>query len=126
MFDGRVDQPYYTINFNAKLEFDQQYTLSVHRHGKTSGQCLVLEDGSLKDQLLILKLLKIDGTNVQNLIDTLSYNRPEYPEPWATEQRATGIKLEESVLAETCWGHNGTWSLTFTSPFYKFLFKNLE
>lgn len=126
MFDGSIDQLNYRLNFNAVLEFGQQYTLTIRRYGKDAGQCVVLEDGSLKDQLLTLKLLKIDRTDVQNLIDTLSYNQPDYPEPWASEQRALGIELEELVPAETCWGHNGTWSLTFSSPFYKFLFKNLE
>lgn len=124
-FDGAIDRSEFIVTFDETLDFDRVHTLYINRYNKLPGQCIVLDDGRLQDQVLILQQLKIDGIDVQSLINTISYNRPEYPEPWATEQRSNGVELEETVLAETWFGHNGTWSLTFTSPFYKFLYKNI-
>jgi len=126
LFNGLINQQQFVVEFDETLEFDQSYTLSIRRYGKDDNQCRILEDGSLQDQILILRQLKIDRTDVKNLIDSISYNCPEYPEPWATEQRVAGVELEEKVLAETWFGHNGIWSLTFTAPFYRFLFKSLQ
>lgn len=125
MFNGAIDQKKFTVEFFATLEFNQMHTLYIKRYNKLPGQCMILGDGSLQDQILILKKLKIDGIDIQNLVNTMSYNCPEYPEPWATEQRNSGVKLEEKILAETYFGHNGSWYITFTSPFYKFLYKNI-
>ena len=46
---------------------------------------------------------------------------PDYPEPWASEQKANGVQLEEQVPGELYLGHNGVWRFNFTSPVYKFL-----
>ena len=59
---------------------------------------------------------------------SLLYNgvyTPIYPEPWATQQKNNGIELPESITNSPDLGHNGTWSLSFTSPFYMWLLENL-
>ena len=51
--------------------------------------------------------------------------RPEYPEPWASQQTQQGIKLPDTIKNSPSMGHNGTWTFSFTSPFYMWLLENL-
>lgn len=99
------------FSFTHTLEFNRPHVLTIKRYGKTN-----------KPQQLTIKKISIDGIDIRNIIWCRSYNRPSYPEPWASQQRASGIVLEETILGETCFGHNGTWTLEFTAPFYKFLY----
>jgi hypothetical protein len=110
-FDGFIDNDQSSVAFLHTLEFDQSHQLIIDRYGKTN-----------KPQQLTIKRISIDGIDIRNIIWAHGYNKPIYPEPWASQQRDAGIDLEERVLGETCFGHNGTWTLNFTSPFYKFLY----
>jgi len=110
------------IEFFQNLAFDQPHLLEIKRSGKSDSQCLVSENKILKDQVAWIEKIVIDGVDVQNLIWSQSWFVPDYPEPWAAEQKRAGVELEEKVISGTIWGHNGIWSLGFTSPFYKFLF----
>lgn len=125
-FTGEMSQEKNYVSFNHTLQFDQPHTLKLKRYNKLPGQCVPLEDGTFKDQLLTLDKVVIDGVDIQNIVQAYSYNEPEYPEPWATLQRRQGIELETQVLAETVFGHNGVWTLNFTSPFYVFLMTWME
>jgi hypothetical protein len=107
-FDQAVDQDG-PVEFEHQLGFGS-HRLTINRYNKTD-----------KDQILILDRMIIDGVDIQNIIDSLSYNEPDYPKLWALQQQQQGIVLEKRILAETHFGHNGTWSLEFTSPFYEFL-----
>ena len=122
-FDGEIIKSPTIVEFEHTLMFNQSHQLIIHRYGKDSDQCTVNSDGTLNDQLLLINKICIDETDIQSTIWTQSYNEPEYPIDWAREQQAQGIKLEKRIPAETCLGHNGTWTLNFTSPFYKFLYK---
>lgn len=110
-FDGFISNEQSSVAFLHTLEFDQPHQLIINRYGKTNNP-----------QQLTIKRISIDGIDMRNIVWAHSYNKPIYPEPWASQQRAAGINLEERVLGETCFGHNGTWTLEFTSPFYKFLY----
>ena len=113
------------IEFEAELEEDKEYTFSILRQGKERGQTVVNENGDiLKDQLLHIKSIEIDEIDLGNLIHRALYT-PEFPEPWATQQREAGVKLEESWTNVDSMGHNGKWELPFTSPFYMWLLENL-
>ena len=113
-FNGAIDK-LSTIDFMAELKFEK-HTLTLTRYGKTLDQTALD-----KDQLILIKSIEIDGIDIQNIVWSSSFFKPEYPEPWASQQRQAGIELEQSVLGETFLGHNGTWQLDFSSPFYKFL-----
>lgn len=54
-----------------------------------------------------------------------SFYRPEYPEPWATEQRNQGIHLKPEVYAD-CLGWNGVWGIRFQTPIYPWIHKTLN
>lgn len=118
---GAVTHTKKCFSFSHLLEFNKKHKLQIYRFNKLPNQCVKLDDGSYKDQLLTLQTVKIDGIDIKNIIDAYSYNEPEYPEPWATLERKKGIVLEERVIAETTFGHDGLWTLEFTSPFYMFL-----
>jgi hypothetical protein len=118
-----IDQPEFHIRFRQVMSFDQTHTLELRRTGKTQDQTRMSDDGTFVTQMLHIKTIKLDNIDLRNLIWHSSQFEPEYPEPWASEQRDQGIELESQVLGEMYLGHNGTWRFTFTSPIYKFLVK---
>ena len=127
-FDGDItgteDKPD-VIEFEHDLEEGKEYNLTINRSGKGKNQTVVNEKGDLlKDQLLNIKSIEIDEIEIGALVYEGVYT-PDYPEPWATQQKAQGIKLRESFKNVTQMGHNGTWSFTFKSPFYMWLLENL-
>ena len=120
MFDGAISQEQQQVLFQKKLEFGQ-HTITIVRTGKTADQTKQLDDNSFATQTLELTRLQIDRTDVRNLIWHDSIYTPEYPEPWASQQKELGIQLEPQVKGELLFGHNGTWTFDFSSPFYMFM-----
>ena len=122
--DGSNTNPQ-VIEFDADLEEDKQHTLTLKRGGKDNHQTIVNEKGDiLKDQLLHIKSIEIDEIDIGALVFEGVYT-PKYPEPWATQQAEQGNKLPETLKNVTQMGHNGTWSMSFASPFYMWLLENL-
>ena len=113
------------IEFEHECQENEDCKLTIKRSGKGKNQTVVNEKGDLlKDQLLNIKSIEIDEIDIGALVYEGVYT-PDYPEPWATQQKAEGIKLRESFKNVTQTGHNGTWSFTFKSPFYMWLLENL-
>jgi hypothetical protein len=113
------------IEFTHELTEGDTYEMVIHRSGKTAKQTVVNEKGDLlKDQLLHIKNIEIDEIDIGALVFEGVY-RPEYPEPWFTQQRELGHEQPETLKNVTCMGHNGTWTFKFTSPFYMWLLENL-
>jgi len=113
------------------VEFEHEFTeggkaeLIIMRSGKNKGQTVINENGDvLKDQLLHIKGIEIDEIDIGALVYEGVYT-PDYPEPWATQQREAGTELPESFKNVTSMGHDGTWRFKFTSPFYMWLLENL-
>ena len=113
------------------IEFEHEFTegegseLIIKRSGKIKGQTVINENGDvLKDQLLHIKSIEIDEIDIGALVYEGVYT-PEYPEPWATQQREAGMELKESFKNVTAMGHDGTWRFKFESPFYMWLLENL-
>ena len=112
------------IEFEYELEEGKSYNLIINRSGKDKKQTIV-EDGKIvKDQLLHIKSMEIDEIDLGSLIYEGVY-KPNYPEPWATQQAEAGNKPPETLKNVTQIGHNGTWTFTFESPFYMWLLENL-
>ena len=114
------------ICFSHELSFHESHTLSLYRYNKTPDQCCESSDGQVRDQLLMINGLIIDDVDVRHLIWCSSQFVPIYPEPWKSQQIDLGHDLEETIVGESILGHNGTWSLNFTSPFYQFLFDDMD
>ena len=121
---GTEDKPD-LIEFEAEFEEDKQYNLIINRSGKDNNQTIVNDKGHiLKDQMLHIKSMEIDKIDIGALVYEGKYT-PQYPEPWATQQRKDGVELKESFNNVTQMGHNGEWKFTFSSPFYMWLLENL-
>ena len=113
------------IEFEHEFTEGEGYEMIIKRSGKGRNQTIVNEKGDIiKDQLLNIKDIEIDEINLGALVYEGVYT-PNYPEPWATQQRESGNKLEESFKQVTRIGHNGEWRFTFSSPFYMWLLENL-
>ena len=106
----------HVIKFEYTCDFGD-HELRILRSGKTN-KC--------PEQSVELKRVIIDGINIRNIIWINSYNKNIWPEPWASQQREAGIVLEDPVIGETVFGHNCTWTLPFTSPFYKYVMEWLR
>tara|TARA_X000000950_G_scaffold256088_1_gene321283 strand:+ start:171 stop:653 length:483 start_codon:yes stop_codon:yes gene_type:complete len=113
------------IEFEYDTEEGKEYNLIIKRSGKGKKQTVVNDKGDiLKDQLLHIKSIEIDEIDIGSLVYDGVYT-PNYPEPWATQQRETGTELRESFKNVTNMGHDGEWRFTFSSPFYMWLLENL-
>ena len=114
-----------TIEFEAELNEDSEYNLIIERSGKGRNQTVLNDKGEIiKDQLLHIKGIEIDEIDIGSLVYEGVYT-PEYPEPWATQQRESSKDLKDSFKNVTQMGFNGTWNLKFASPFYMWLLENL-
>ena len=120
---GTNDKPA-IIEFEHEFEENKSYNFIIDRLGKKKNQTVVKDGKIVKDQLLHIKSIEIDEIDIGSLIYEGVY-KPEYPEPWATQQTKIGNKLPETLKNVTKMGHNGTWTFTFTSPFYMWLLENL-
>ena len=112
------------IEFEYELEEGKSYNLIINRSGKNKRQTIVENEKIIKDQLLHIKSIEIDEIDIDGLVYEGVY-KPEYPEPWATQQTEAGNKPPETLKNVTQMGHNGTWTFTFESPFYMWLLENL-
>jgi len=113
------------FEFMHELDEGQKSKLILEISGKSPNQTIVNDKGDiLKDQLLHIKGIEIDEINIGSLVFNGVYT-PQYPEPWATQQRNKGMDLPESFKNVTAMGHNGRWEFEFESPFYMWLLENL-
>jgi len=112
------------IEFEHEFEDGKSYNLIINRLGKDTKQTVVKDEKIIKDQLLHIKSIEIDEINIGSLVYEGVY-KPDYSEPWASQQAEEGNKLPETLKNITQMGHNGTWTFTFTSPFYMWLLENL-
>ena len=113
------------IEFEHEAEEGNKSILIIKRSGKTANQTVINDKGDiLKDQLLNIKSMEIDEIDIGALIYAGVYT-PEYPEPWASQQREAGVELQESFKNVSQIGHNGEWRFEFASPFYMWLIENL-
>jgi hypothetical protein len=121
---GTEDKPT-VVEFEHEFTEGEKCELIIKRSGKDKGQTVVNDNGDiLKDQLLHIKSIEIDEIDIGALVYEGVY-KPEYPEPWASQQREAGTELPESFKNVTSIGHNGTWKFKFESPFYMWLLENL-
>lgn len=105
-----------TISFDCQI-FSGPHTLTLERQGKTSLD---------PNQMVTIQHISVDNLDMSQCILSCSYFKPEYPEPWASQQKTLGYDLAEIVPFETVLGHNGVWTLNFDSPFYPYFLKHTQ
>ena len=120
---GTKDKPT-LIEFDHEFAEGQKSTLEIRRSEKNISQTKIENGKIIHDQLLHIGSIEIDEIDIGGLVYEGVY-KPEYPQPWATQQREAGNNLPESFKNATILGHNGTWSFKFESPFYMWLLENL-
>ena len=92
---GTEDKPT-VVEFEHEFTEGEKCELIIKRSGKDRGQTVVNEKGDLiKDQMLHIKDIEIDEIDIGALVYEGVYT-PEYPEPWATQQREAGNELPKS------------------------------
>ena len=122
--DGTAKEPN-VIEFEHPCVENKDYELILNRQGKDTRQTIINEKGDiLHDQLMHIQSIQIDDIDIGALVYQGVY-KPTYPEPWATQQRQSGVDLPETMKNVTQMGHNGTWTFKFSSPFYMWLLENL-
>ena len=121
---GTEDKPN-VVEFEHEFTEGEESELIIERSGKIGNQTVVNDKGDLlKDQLLHIKGIEIDEIDIGALVYEGVYT-PDYPEPWASQQRQAGSELKESFKNVTSMGHDGTWRFKFKLPFYMWLLENL-
>ena len=93
------------IEFEQELELEKSHKLIITRSGKGKNETVVKDGKIVKDQLLHIKSIEIDDIDIEDLVWEAIYTPKNKP-----PQKRT-----------TCLGINGTWCLTFKSPFYLWL-----
>ena len=71
-------------------------------------------------QAISIKDLRINDISDKKFIWNGLYT-PNYPEPWATEQRQQNIELLPCITNTDYLGWNGRWTLEFSSPIYTWI-----
>ena len=103
IWDGTVTD-IETIKHEKEVYDEEEVKLNITLYSKTDDQTVIENEKVIKDQLLHIKNIEIDDVEIEDLI-------------WEAEYTVnTVIKKRVTTL-----GENGTWCLTFTSPFYLWL-----
>ena len=96
--------------FKLDLDEDAEHVLSVSLEGKTFSDTVQNADKTeiLKDMLLNIEQVEIDGIN----IGTLKWTHTEYKHDGEVETKTVNL------------GRNGSWELKFNLPFYIWMLEN--
>ena len=117
VFNGKLKAGRTIIDTTQTLDFNKTHCIKIVRTGKHN---------KFPEQTCRVLDICIDRISICDLVYHTSVYYPEYPEPWASEQKEKGIELEYPVFGETIFGHNGVWEFEFTSPFYQFLISKVK
>lgn len=123
LWQGQIDK-----DLHLKFSVDPQHRLNssviVQLHDKQLNQTVLADGKIIKDQLLHIHQLIIDGISLDELLNTSQY-RPEYPEHMLVEAQTSGQELTEVWYNVTALGWNGEWRFDFNHPFDIWYLENL-
>jgi hypothetical protein len=100
--------------FHYDFTADTTSTLTIELLNKTNAD--TLPDKGL-DKAVIIESISFFGINDPKFVWNGEY-RPDYPEPWYSEQI---IKPEPLLKNHTYLSWNGKWTLTFTVPVFTWI-----
>lgn len=119
-----IEEQTLECKFDSALLQEENY-LAVQRYGKTNEDTIINENNEVvKDSVLHISGVEINDIDLGNIVYTIPFF-PEYPEPWATQQKNNGNILPTSVKPCTSIFHNGEWRITWTEPFHLWYLENL-
>lgn len=109
MYDDIVYKP---KNFSIERELlPGSYELTVELLGKSDSD---------PDQCILIQNFVAGGIPCQDAVWQGCY-QPQYPEPWASQQRARGIDLAPELYNTQALGWNGVWTLKINVPVYTWI-----
>ena len=114
-----------TFVYKFDVELQTENTIRIHRYGKTKYDSVLVDGNIIQDQTLNIKNIIIEKIPMENLLHIGTFY-PNYPEPWATQQRELGIDLPESETYSSKIHHNGNWYFNFKTPIHPWFFSTLN
>lgn len=92
-----------------------QHCLGVAFSGKTNADTTATQDHAVVIEHVDFFGIRDDKFKWQGVY------RPDYPEPWHSQQMSSGVELLPELTAHTYLGWNGTWRLEFFSPIFTWM-----
>lgn len=84
---------------------------------------LILQISDKQDQeAVIIESVSFFGIEDSRFVWAGIYT-PEYPEPWASQQKSKGAVLQTHLVNQDYLGWNGQWALTFDVPVFTWIHK---
>ena len=106
------------IVFNTTIDRDTDLTIELH--GKENKDSI-----AGRDLRINIDSVSIMGIDNKKFIYQGVY-QPQYPEPWASQQRAKGIELSKEIRYADSLGWNGKWTLTISDPPFSWIHRVLD
>lgn len=117
VFQGSASQNHITVTHDCVLQ-PGDHAVIVNFYNKSYR---LREPGS--DMAVIVRSVAFQDS-IFNFAPKGQY-RPEYPEPWCSEQQLLGQTLDP-VISATYLGWNGEWRLAFSTPIYQWMHRTLN
>lgn len=120
-----VDLPNVRIGVNGNLfpiVLDQTNTMHFEfESADTSNLTVELVDKTAQEAVVIENVSFFDITDPR--FAWAGVYEPNYPEPWATNQKNQGVVLKPQLCPHTYLGWPGKWTLTFDVPVFTWVHK---
>jgi len=113
------------VTFDFEVDLLDKNTIAINRHSKTNRDTVMSGNKTISDQTLHIKNIFIEKVPMESLLH-IGVFYPDYPEPWATQQREQGITLVKSETYRSDLYHNGTWNFKFENPIHPWFFTNIN
>jgi hypothetical protein len=94
-----------------------EYELSIDFLNKKNTDTVGQNDKALKIDKIILNGILSDKFIWEGIY------QPTYPEPWASQQKILGKKLDKFIKPSTYMGWNGQWKLIYSVPLFSWIHK---
>ena len=113
-------------NIELDVDIEQgQHQFIIKRTNKTTSDTVVDGSSIIKDSTVDILDLVVDRLSIEPLLDKARFY-PQYPEPWSSQQRASGKQLPTWYDYCRTLHHNGEWKLDFTTPIHIWFFQNIN
>lgn len=110
------------FEFNCDLADSEQHTLEIVLLNKESADTILDDQGNIiQDLILSINSIEMDEIDLGNILWTLGRYYPIYPDNYNDEEQKKNTEITGGVDL----GWNGSWKLTFQSPFYVWLLENM-
>lgn len=104
-------------NLSFSFQAQGQQTLAIDFYNKTDSDSQ--PDRGL-DKAVIIQSISFFGITDPRFI-WVGHYQPQYPEPWASQQRAQGLVLDPVLTNVDRMGWNGRWWLDFDLPIFTWI-----